>query len=427
MSRLRLWLADGRPPPEDSVLVLAADPAARAPALAAFVSALTGSGRRLSVVVAVACGEESRALAPRLPGALVRCPRVPPALPARLTLAALRVRAVLLVAGASPPPALARLHEGARRRGVPAFTLSPGDLGVLAAGGRAAMAPFGETPAPGARDLAGTADQLVAAMGAERGQGRLPDAIAGRAAGAMRSPWRRVVPGLHRIADLAALQRQLGGPRVLMCLGNGPTSADPRLEEMGRDALFRVNHQWMRRGFLARPELIFAGVKRSMRAAGPVPVCVANAAKERALIACRLLEPWHGRATYAVAEEIAAAVVPPLAGPRRPTTGAYMIAVAVALRPQRLIVAGMDMFSHPAGAYPEGGDAAEAGANAYAPSHDFDTDTAFLRECLRNFEGEIVTVSPAFADLARSVAGRRFRLAPAEAATPGPALAPQPR
>jgi len=119
-------------------------------------------------------------------------------------------------------------------------------------------------------------------------------------------------------------------------------------------------------------------------------------------------------------------VIPRVEGPLRPTTGAYMIAVAVELRPARLIVAGMDMFSHPAGAYPAGGAAGEAGANAYAPSHDRETDAAFIRACLSAHEGEIVTLSPAFAALARSVARPRFRLTLLEEGAPAPSLAPRP-
>jgi len=301
----------------------------------------------------------------------------------------------------------------------------------MAAGGTAALRADdggGDGGGDGAPDalplgVGEAAGRLIAAMGAERGQGRRLDAFAGRVARLLRGSRGRLVPGLARLPDLAALRRRLGAPETVMCLGNGPTCGDPRLAAMAHDALFRVNHQWMRRGFLAKPDLIFAGVKRSMRAAGGVPLCVATPAKERALIATRLLEPWHGRATYAVAEEVAAAVIPRIDGPRRPTTGAYMIAVAIALAPERLIVAGMDMFSHPDGAYPAGGEPGGAVANAYAPSHDAETDAAFIRACLAAYGGEIVALSPAFAGLARSVPAPRFRLTvPAEGGDP-PALA----
>jgi len=433
VSRARAWLAGGPRPPEDSVLVLPGD-VEDAAAAAPLVAALTGSGRRLCVVVAVPRGCDAGAVAAALPGALIRRPRVPAGVPARVVLAALRARAVLTVTGGRAPPAdIARLARGARRRGIPAFALARADLSTMAAGGTGAMDPGGGAglAPPGARDLGATRDYLIAAMGVERGQGPFLDAAGGHVARLLRGPAGRFVPGLRRVPDLAALRHRLGAPATIMCLGNGPTGADPALAGMAHDALFRVNHQWMRRGVLARPDLIFPGVKRSMRAAGRVPVCVATAAKERALIATRLTEPWHGPATYAVAEEVAAGIVPPVPGPLRPTTGAWMIAVAVALRPRRLVVAGMDMFSHPAGAYPgddTGAQAgAETGANAYAPSHDFDTDAAFIRACLAAHAGEIVTLSPAFAELAGSVAAPRFRLIRADAgraAPPAPAGSP---
>lgn len=420
MSRAAAWLRGGTAPPEDSLLVLLSDPPAQGGAAARLVAALTGSGRRLSVVVAVARRGDATALVARLPGALVRRPRVLPGPAARLTLAALAARAVLVVGEptAAPRP-LARLARAAERRGVPLHTITQADLARIAAGGTAAMRGGRDTPEPGPLGLTATAGHLVAAMGAERGQGRTLDALAGGLARAARGPGARCVPGLRRIPDETALCRLLGGPATIMCLGNGPTAADPRLAGMARDALFRVNHRWMGGEMLARANLIFPGVKASMRAAGRVPVCVATHAKERALIAARLLAPWRGPVTYAVAEEIAGRIMPEGAGPRRPTTGAYMIAVAVALRPRRLIVAGMDMFSHPDGAYAQGAGA----ANAYAPAHDAGTDAAFIRACLAAHEGEILTLSPAFAAVARSVRAPRFRLGPAGAGAPGATLA----
>ena len=60
--------------------------------------------------------------------------------------------------------------------------------------------------------------------------------------------------------------------------------------------------------------------------------------------------------------------------PYIPTNGAVMIATAIALRPKRLIVAGVDMFSDPRGSYP--GD--EKTPNAYIVAHSGDIETHFI-------------------------------------------------
>jgi hypothetical protein len=93
-----------------------------------------------------------------------------------------------------------------------------------------------------------------------------------------------------------------------------------------------------------------------------------------------------------------------------PTNGAVMLATAVRLRPQRLVVAGIDLFSHPAGSYP--GDSTTP--NAYTVRHDRDTELAFILDLLESFQGELVIVSEV---LEREWQARqRRRRAPARAA-----------
>ena len=64
-----------------------------------------------------------------------------------------------------------------------------------------------------------------------------------------------------------------------------------------------------------------------------------------------------------------------LDGPQhRPTSGAIMLASAVALQPDQLVIAGLDMFRHPEGSYP--GD--RKTMNAYTPAHSYDQELAFI-------------------------------------------------
>ncbi|MCL5775960.1 hypothetical protein M1105_02955 [Limibaculum sp. FT325] len=408
-------LAGGPKPGEEALVVVLPD-AAAARAAGGLLARLAGGAYRLDIVAALPDAALAVALpaAGTLPRLLTRVPRIPPMVPVRAALAGLRARA-MVVAGApgTLPASLRRLVAGARRRGLPVFAVDPAGLAQGSGEVVALSATAAEAMPRANADLDELARHFVRSAGIERGQGPLLDALAGRLQRGLATRGMRRLLGRFcaRIETAGALAERLGRPGTILCLGNGPTSEDPALAALPRDALFRVNHQWKARGFLARPDMIFAGVKRSMRAAGRIPLGVATPRKERALLAARLVEFWHGPITYAVVEEIAGPVLPAVQGPLRPTTGAYMIAAAVALRPRRIVIAGMDMFSHPSGAYPGGG----AAENAYTPSHDHETDVAFIRGCLASYEGEIATLSPAFADLARGVPGARFRLVGIEA------------
>jgi hypothetical protein len=75
----------------------------------------------------------------------------------------------------------------------------------------------------------------------------------------------------------------------------------------------------------------------------------------------------------------------------RPTNGAAMLAVATALQPRRLVISGVDLFSHPAGTYP--GDARTP--NAYTPGHDADSELEILLAALSGYRGELVILSEA--------------------------------
>jgi hypothetical protein len=381
-------------PPEDSVVVIAAS---ASPDSAALINALCNSPRRLSVVLVASTPENAAALAGQFPLAYVHQPG-PGLLAARL-----RARVILrLDPGGNPPQRIHRLITRAIRRGMPVFGLDATKPLALTA-----LSPSAAEGLPETGDAPALADHLITAMGFERGDGPIQGGIARAAQRMMHGRARPLLsPLIRRIDSREALAARLSNPQTIMCLGNGPTSADPMLESLAHDALFRVNHQWMYDGYMTKPDMIFAGVKRSMRAAGSALIGVASTRKEEALLAARILTPWRGRLRYVVVEEIAD-LGDALRGHPRPTTGAVMLAAAIALAPKRLIVAGMDMFADKAGAYPGRTNA----VNAYSVAHDRQTDANFIRSHLARYEGEIMTLSPAFSKLAHSVADRRFTLA----------------
>ncbi|MDT8326751.1 MAG: hypothetical protein RQ750_05100 [Roseovarius sp.] len=391
-------------PPEDAVVVVVPAGGADAPGVALVIEALCDSPKRLCVVLLALRPEEAPSLAARFARAFVH--RAGPT----VLLARLRARSVLCV-DIAPPARRSGLVARAIRRGLPVFALSRATAAALENGEVAdplsALSSSASEALPEQGDGAQIADHLIKAMGFERGDGPMLGAASRLAQRLMRGPGHVVLaPLATRIANRASLAQELGQPQVIMCLGNGPTSADPRLAGMAHDALFRVNHQWMQDGYMTDADLLFAGVKRSMRAAGSTPIAVASRRKEEALLGARLLTPWRGRFRYVVVEEIAD-LGTALHGHPRPTTGAVMLAAAIALAPRRLIVAGMDMFADKAGAYPGRAQA----VNAYTAAHDRQTDETFIRAHLARFKGEIMTLSPAFSELAHSVADSQFTLA----------------
>jgi hypothetical protein len=86
------------------------------------------------------------------------------------------------------------------------------------------------------------------------------------------------------------------------------------------------------------------------------------------------------------------------AGELGPTNGALMLALAVACEPEELVVAGMDLFRHPSGAYP--GDPGTE--NAYAVGHTADLDLAVIVAALRRYRGRLTLLSEALRDVIES-------------------------
>src|SRR3546814_15917135 len=96
---------------------------------------------------------------------------------------------------------------------------------------------------------------------------------------------------------------------------------------------------------------------------------------EARLLVSRLLPPRLGRLRYAAIERLGLFLYEPRLRDVRPTNGAIMLATAVALQPRHLVVAGVDLFNHPAGAYP--GDAVTP--NAYPADPEPGTEQPLLR------------------------------------------------
>ncbi len=189
----------------------------------------------------------------------------------------------------------------------------------------------------------------------------------------------------HGLAELSAV---LGHPGTILCLGNGPSSEDETLKGLAHDVLFRVNHRWLKRGFLTRPDVVFVGGKPSMRAVSGVIFGLKNNDAERRLISVRLFNPLRGATKFFNVENMDPNLASYNGANLRLTNGASMLAAAVALNPKRLIVAGIDMFQHPDGSYPD----SKTTPNAYSPAHNREAELGFLLALFDSYDGELIII-----------------------------------
>jgi hypothetical protein len=207
--------------------------------------------------------------------------------------------------------------------------------------------------------------------------------------------WRSVSRLLtrRRIDDWEALRQRLDHPRTVLCLGNGPSSEDPRLERLPHDCLIRVNWRWRDRGLLAHPQIVFVGDAATMHRA---PSCIYgfwNGSIESAMLLRHLMVRGPSRMEYITTERLSP-LVRDRAWPARPSNGALMIVTAAGLAPERLIISGIDLFQHPAGPYPGG----SVAANKYSRVHSRDVELALIDLALRNYQGEVVILSDILRD-----------------------------
>ena len=223
--------------------------------------------------------------------------------------------------------------------------------------------------------------------------------------------WRRWLSfKVQRFDTLDELQEVLGHPETILCLGNGPSSEGPAVEAVDYDCLFRVNHVWLKRDFLVEPDMVFTGSKSTLVAVRGAIFGLLTVKAEARLLVRHFLRPNLLRVRYAAVERFGLGISDALQHGVRPTNGAVMLATAVSLQPQRLVVSGIDLFSHPAGSYP--GD--ETTPNAYSPGHEADSELALLLDALDQYRGELVILSSALKE--RWEEHRNGRLARQDAA-----------
>lgn len=188
----------------------------------------------------------------------------------------------------------------------------------------------------------------------------------------------------RRLDTWEELRERLRRPRAILCLGNGPSSEDPAIRDISHDCLMRINWRWKGRGLLDRPDLVMVGHPRTMQEAGPCVFGFGRIEWERAMLLRHLLMGGLRPAEFFTIERVPS-ILRPADWHARPTNGALLVAIAAALQPDELILAGYDLFRHPDGRYP--GDLHSQ--NEPAQVHERDVDVEVIARALAAYPGRV--------------------------------------
>jgi len=185
-----------------------------------------------------------------------------------------------------------------------------------------------------------------------------------------------------RIATLDELSARLAPRETIVCLGNGPSSEDRRLAGEDHASLFRVNWIWAERNWLDAPDLVFTGDPDFVRLTRQCIIVFPTREIGEPILEEYLARGHLPDAGFAFLDHFTPSLAD-LSGPRIPTNGALMIALAAKLRPRRIVIAGIDLYRHPKGKYPGAPDEAEG----YTSQHSAAIDLALIGGALAGFDG----------------------------------------
>jgi hypothetical protein len=207
--------------------------------------------------------------------------------------------------------------------------------------------------------------------------------------------WKGLAPVFmkRRIDEWDLLRERLRNPQSVLCLGNGPSCEDPRLEDYLHDCLIRVNWRWKDRGLLIKPDLVFVGDAATIH---KVPNCIFgiwNKRLEDAMLLRHLVTRGLHWMEYLTMERLSP-IIRDMGWQARPSNGALMVVAGAALHPERLIIGGMDLFLHKDGRY--AGDFHSQ--NQYSHVHSRETDLGIIDLALKSYRGEVVILSDILRD-----------------------------
>lgn len=199
------------------------------------------------------------------------------------------------------------------------------------------------------------------------------------------------------LEDWAAFQVKLGACCSILCLGNGPTSESPAAIATPHDCLFRANWRWKDRGILTHPNAVFVGDPATIGKLDlPSTFIFPDPEREFSALRSRRILDRKAPVEYFTLTRSSCDWLVKVAQDTyaRPSNGALMIATAVALQPECLTIAGLDLFNHDDGRYP--GDL--QGTNAYSQSHDPEYELVVIERALKEYRGRLVILSSILVD-----------------------------
>ena len=190
---------------------------------------------------------------------------------------------------------------------------------------------------------------------------------------------------LNELRSFAEIRSSLGNPKSILCLGNGPSSEDARLSELEYDTIFLVNHRWLERGVLTSANAIFTGALDSVLAFGKDALYV-FIEHERSMRIIRKAKQRIRKLSFCNAEDLGFPIEQFY--PYQPTNGLIMIYVAVNLRPDKLTIAGVDLYCDPRGCYP----GETSTPNVYTSGHDSHRELDLILCLLKSYQGDLTII-----------------------------------
>jgi hypothetical protein len=190
------------------------------------------------------------------------------------------------------------------------------------------------------------------------------------------------------IESVEELTQRLCSPKSILCLGNGPSSEHPQLEDVTYDTLFRVNWIWRERGLYTSPDVVITA-DPDLPPANCRPILgfpERDAGLSVLARHCLLFRP--PRRGYVFLNSFTSSLAKRASTPK-PSNGAVMIALAAALNPEKVIIAGLDLYEHVAGRYP--GD--RTAVDGYSRGHNREYDVELIRMSLAAYRGETIIYS----------------------------------
>lgn len=190
---------------------------------------------------------------------------------------------------------------------------------------------------------------------------------------------------LRKRQSFAEVNETLQSPCSILCLGNGPSSEDGKVDQGRYDSVFRVNHRWLERGRFTTPDAVFTGALDSVEKTcrDILYVFITPERANRIVMKASKIVP---RLSFANADELGF----PLSQfePYQPTNGVIMLYFAVMLQPEELTIAGIDLYRDPRGCYPDSTDM----PNVYTSAHSEQKELQMILSILGQYKGNLTII-----------------------------------